>query len=101
MIGQAAGGIMSMTGEPDGRPLKPGTTLGDTGTGMLMAISILGAIYQKRETGQGQQLTVAMQDAMLQYARLAFSDTMKTGKPSARAGEGVVTGGNALMGLYP
>ena len=101
MIGQAAGGIMSITGEPDGRPLKPGTTLGDTGTGMLMAISILGALYQKRETGEGQRLTVAMQDAMLQYARLAFSDTMKTGKPSARAGEGVVTGGNAPMGLYP
>ncbi|MBT5496309.1 MAG: formyl-CoA transferase [Alphaproteobacteria bacterium] len=101
MIGQAAGGIMSITGEPDGRPLKPGATLGDTGTGMLMAISILGALYQKRETGEGQRITLAMQDAMLQYARLAFSDTMKTGKPSARAGEGVVTGGNAPMGLFP
>ena len=101
MIGQAAGGIMSITGEPDGRPLKPGATLGDTGTGMLMAISILGALYQKRETGEGQRITLAMQDAMLQYARLAISDTMKTGKPSARAGEGVVTGGNAPMGLFP
>ncbi len=101
MIGQASGGIMSITGEPNGRPLKPGTTLGDTGTGMLMAISILGALYQKKETGEGQRLTLAMQDAMLQYARLAFSDTMKTGKPSARAGEGVVTGGNAPMGLFP
>jgi crotonobetainyl-CoA:carnitine CoA-transferase CaiB-like acyl-CoA transferase len=101
MIGQATGGIMSITGEPDGRPLKPGATLGDTGTGMLMAISILGALYQKRETGEGQRITLAMQDAMLQYARLAFSDTMKTGKPSARAGEGVVTGGNAPMGLFP
>lgn len=101
MIGQAVGGIMSITGEPDGRPLKPGTTLGDTGTGMLMAISILGALYQKRETGEGQRITLAMQDAMLQYARLAFSDTMKTGEPSARAGEGVVTGGNAPMGLFP
>ena len=66
-----------------------------------MAIGILGALYQKKETGVGQRLTVAMQDAMLQYARLAFSDTMKTGKPSARAGEGVVTGGNAPMGLFP
>ncbi|MEC7301297.1 MAG: CoA transferase [Pseudomonadota bacterium] len=73
MIGQAAGGIMSITGEPDGRPLKPGITLGDTGTDMLMAISILGALFQKRETDEGQRLTVAMQDAMLQYARLAFS----------------------------
>ena len=101
MIGQAVGGIMSITGEPDGPPIKPGTTLGDTGTGMLMAISILGALYQKQATGVGQHITGAMQDAMLQYARLAFSDTMKTGEPSKRAGAGVVTGGNAPMGLYP
>ncbi|MEE3095252.1 MAG: CoA transferase [Pseudomonadota bacterium] len=53
--------------------MKPGITLGDTGTVMLMAISILGALFQKRETDEGQRLTVAMQDAMLQYARLAFS----------------------------
>ena len=47
MIAQACGGIMSISGEPDGRPIKPGPTLGDTGTGMLLAISILGALYEK------------------------------------------------------
>ena len=42
MIGQSAGGVLSITGEPDGKPCKPGVTLADTGTGMLMAITILG-----------------------------------------------------------
>ena len=59
---------MSITGEPDGMPLKPGPTLGDTGTGMLLAISILGALYQRRDTGEAAH-QVAMQDAMLQYTR--------------------------------
>ena len=48
MIAQACGGTMSITGEPDGPPCKPGPSLGDTGTGMLMAISILGALYERK-----------------------------------------------------
>ena len=45
MIAQAAGGTFSVTGEGDRAPVKPGPSLGDPGTGMLMAISILGALY--------------------------------------------------------
>ena len=101
MIGQATGGVMSITGERDGKPIKPGVTLGDTGTGMLLAISILGALYQRKETGEGQHIEVAMQDAMLQYCRLAFSTQAQTGKVTGRAGDGTVSGGNAPMGLYP
>ena len=101
MIAQAAGGVMSITGEPDGMPLKPGPTLGDTGTGMLLAISILGALYQRRDTGEGQRIQVAMQDAMLQYTRLAYSTQAATGKAAGRAGAGVISSGNAPMGLYP
>ena len=101
MIAQAAGGIMSITGEADGRPLKPGPTLGDTGTGMLMAISILGALYQRQSTGRGQRLQVAMQDAMLQYSRIAYATMARTGVAAGRTGAGTITGGNAPMGLYP
>ena len=55
---------MSITGEHNGPPLKPGATLGDTGTGMLLAVSILAALYRCRGTGQGERIEVAMQDAM-------------------------------------
>ena len=101
MIGQATGGIMSVTGEADRMPVKPGPNFADTGTGMLMAISILGALYQKQATGQGQRLTVAMQDAMMQYARFPLSDFMATGEAPSRSAEGIITGGNAPMGLFP
>ncbi|TMJ60185.1 MAG: hypothetical protein E6G83_20310 [Alphaproteobacteria bacterium] len=69
MIAQACGGTMAITGERDGRPCKPGPTLGDTGTGMLLAIGILGALYQRHTTGKGRRLQIAMQDAQLQYTR--------------------------------
>src|SRR3954470_22745030 len=101
MIAQACGGTMSITGERDGRPLKPGPSLGDTGTGMLLAISILGALYRRKETGQGDHLQVAMQDAMLHYIRIAFATQARTGKAAPRAGDSSVTGGNPPMGTYP
>ena len=59
MIAQAAGGTFSVTGDQDGPPTRPGITIGDTGTGMLMAITILGALFKRKETGEGHRLQVA------------------------------------------
>jgi formyl-CoA transferase len=101
MIAQACSGIMSTTGERDGRPLKPGPSLGDTGTGMLLSISILGALYRRKATGQGDHLQVAMQDAMLHYMRIAFSYQSRTGNPAPRAADSSVSGGNPPMGTFP
>jgi crotonobetainyl-CoA:carnitine CoA-transferase CaiB-like acyl-CoA transferase len=101
MIAQACGGTMSITGERDGRPLKPGPSLGDTGTGMLLAISILGALYRCKDTGQGEHLEVAMQDAMLHYIRIAFAAQCRTGKPAPRAADSSVSGANPPMGVFP
>jgi crotonobetainyl-CoA:carnitine CoA-transferase CaiB-like acyl-CoA transferase len=102
MIAQAAGGTFSVTGDADRPPVKPGPSLGDTGTGMLMAISILGALYQRSRTGQGRRLQVAMQDAMLHYMRVPFSQTQLSGKAAMRDGSSRSTpGGLTPRALYP
>jgi len=101
MIAQACGGLMSITGEEGGPPCKPGATIGDTGTGMLMAISILGAYVRRLRTGQGEHLQVAMQDSVLHYIRNAFTYMERTGMPAPRAGSKTVGGGNPPIGVYP
>src|SRR5215469_3587882 len=101
MIAQACGGTMAITGERDGRPCKPGPTLGDTGTGMLLAIGILGALYQRHTTGKGRRLQIAMQDAQLQYTRGAFVQHARSGQPAMRNGAKPLSGGMAPSGIYP
>ncbi|MBG03408.1 MAG: formyl-CoA transferase [Rhodospirillaceae bacterium] len=101
MIAQACGGTFSVTGDADGPPTRPGISLGDTGTGMLLAITVLGALYKKRETGEGHKLEVAMQDAILHYMRIPFSTMGLTQKVAERGGSKVPGIENAPMGLYP
>ncbi len=101
MIAQATGGVMSISGYPDNPPVKPGPTLGDTGTGMLLAISVLGALYEQKTTGKGQRLQIAMQDAMLHYIRLAFATQARKGGPIKRVGDQSVSGGNPPCGIVP
>jgi len=101
MIAQATGGVMSITGDPDGPPLKPGVTLGDTGTGMLMAISILAALYRRRATGRGEHIEIAMQDAMLQYIRVALSSQATQGVAAKRNGAKILSGFAVPSGTYP
>ena len=101
MIAQATGGTISVTGEKNRQPVKPGLSLGDTGTGMTMAITILGALRKRDKTGQGCRLQVAMQDAMLHYMRTNFATQARSGKAVDRDGTRSGGGGNAPSGLYP
>jgi formyl-CoA transferase len=101
MIAQAAGGPISVTGWPDQPPVKPGLSFGDTGTGMLMAATILGALHERNRTGQGRRLQVAMQDAMIHYMRTCFSNMARTGKPTPRNGAKPGGGNNAPTGIFP
>ena len=101
MIAQATGGTISVTGERGRQPVKPGISLGDTGTGMTMAVTILGALRKREKTGQGARLQVAMQDAMLHYMRTNFSTQARSGKPVERDGTRSGGGSNGPSGLYP
>src|SRR5246127_2396247 len=101
MIAQAAGGPISVTGDADRPPVKPGPSFGDTGTGMLMAISILGALYRRDRTGKGRRLQVAMQDAMIHYMRVPFSRTQLSGQAQIRGGSSRSSALLAPSALYP
>jgi formyl-CoA transferase len=98
MIAQAMGGTMGVNGHPDGPPIRPGATIGDTGTGMLCAMGILAALYQRMATGRGQHIQIAMRDAMLNYCRTPMSRQAARDDVLPRGGNGVV--GTAPGGLY-
>jgi formyl-CoA transferase len=99
MIAQAAGGNMAITGEVGGRPIRPGATLGDTGTGMLMCIAVVSSLYERQTTGKGRRLQVAMQDAQLNYTRGSFVNYARTGKPQERGRAGF--GGPPPSDIFP
>ena len=86
MIAQAAGGAMALTGFPGSLPLKPGPTIGDTGTGIHAACGVLAAYIQRLRTGKGQKVEVAMQEAVLNYVRVPMMGTYITQKPTKRVG---------------
>ncbi|MCE2425574.1 MAG: CoA transferase [Pseudomonadales bacterium] len=97
MVAQAAAGAFSITGEPDGPPMRPGPTMGDAGTGMQAALAITAAWAQKQRTGEGQLIELSMQEAMTYYLRTAVSHTHYGEVPARRGGNG----SNPFASLYP
>ena len=100
-IAQAAGGIMSLTGASDSPPVKPGPTVGDTGTGLHACIGILAALYEREHTGLGQRVEVAMQDAMVNFCRIAYARQLMTGRAAERVGNKSPLGYSAPSDIYP
>ena len=85
-VAQAAGGAVAATGSPDTPPVRPGITIGDTGTGMHAVIGILAALWQRQTTGKGQQVEVSMQDAVVNIARIWMNSYADTGQSPPRRG---------------
>ena len=85
-IAQAMGGAMSVTGFPENPPTYVFPAIGDSGTGMHMAIGILAALQQRHQTGKGQHVEVSMQDAVVNLIRVSLRDHQRTGKPMPRSG---------------
>src|SRR5712672_2208363 len=98
MIAQAAGGAMSLTGFPGSPPLKPGPTIGDTGTGLHAACGVLAAYIQRERTGKGQKVEVAMQEAVFNFVRVPMMGTHITHKPAERRGNRL--GGGAVGDIF-
>jgi formyl-CoA transferase len=97
MVAQSAAAAFSITGEPDGPPMRPGPTIGDTGTGVQMALAITAAYAQKLRTGKGQLIEMSMQEATAYYLRTATASTGFGEKPTPRTGNGRLP----TMSLYP
>ena len=99
MVAQAAAGAFSVTGEAEGPPMMPGTTTGDSGTGVQAAMAILAACIQKQRTGIGQEVELSMQEAAAYYVRTrTYLGTGWDKHPAPRTGN---AGGVPPVNIYP
>jgi formyl-CoA transferase len=86
---QAFAGSSSFTGHPDGPPTKPGPDLADNGSGLLTAMGIIAALYQRERTGIGQRIEVAMTDHVATFNRIHYGWPIERGVPTPRPGNWV------------
>lgn len=109
-VAQCAGGSASTTGFDDGPPLVTGAQIGDSGTGLHLALGIVTALYQRTHSGRGQKVSAAMQDGVLNLCRVKLRDQQRLAHgplkeypqyPHGEFGDAVPRSGNASGGGQP
>ena len=83
---QGLGGIMSLTGDPDGQPQKTGVALADIGAGMLAAYAVMTALFHRERTGEGQYIDVSMLDLQVAWLTYQAATYFATDTPPPRVG---------------
>ncbi|WP_454812890.1 formyl-CoA transferase [Labrys neptuniae] len=109
-VAQCAGGAASTTGFDDGPPLVTGAQIGDSGTGLHLALGIVTALYHRTHSGRGQRVDAAMQDGVLNLCRVKLRDQQRIERgpmkeypqyPNGKFGDAVPRAGNASGGGQP
>ncbi len=109
-VAQCTGGAASTTGELDGFPMVTGAQIGDSGTGLNLALGIVTALFHREKSGKGQRVTCAMQDGVLNLCRVKLRDQQRLAHgplkeypqyPNGTFGEAAPRSGNASGGGQP
>ncbi len=83
---QGMGGIMALTGEPEGEPMKVGVAIADLMAGMYTAVSILAALNYRHRTGKGQHIDISLLDCQVAWLSNAGQYYLTSGEPTPRLG---------------